>query len=257
LDVTIDPPLDPHDGAPGNGRGDSPGGVTSCDTAREWISARLDGEATGDERRLLEAHLAHCAGCRAHAGALDDLTRHLRVRSAEDMPDLVATVTARVRPARLGRGGWLRPALAWVALVMFVQSVPALVLGDLGGTDTHHARHLGAFGVALAIGFAYAAWRPHRAFGMLPFTAALVATMLVALIADVVGSGRSAVSEIVHVTELVGLVLLWMIAGSPGLPHRPLDGRRHGWSDGWRASMRRSAASHQSNRFRPASPDTP
>ena len=251
--MTIDPPLDPHDGAPGDAHGDSPGGVTSCATARELLSARIDGEATGDERRLLTVHLDHCAGCRAHAGALDDLTRQLRVRPVEDMPDLVATVTARVRPARLGRGGWLRPALAWVALVMFVQSVPALVLGDLGGTDTHHARHLGAFGVALAIGFAYAAWRPHRAFGMLPFTAALVGTMLVALVADVVGSGRSAVSEIVHVTELVGLVLLWIIAGSPGLPHRPAPGRRHGW----RASIRASAASHQPNRFRPASPDTP
>lgn len=251
--MTIDPPPQPD----GDSHDDSHDDATSCDTARELISARLDGEATGDERHLLEAHLHHCAACRSHADALDELTRGLRVRPAEDMPDLVATVTARVRPARLGRGGWLRPALAWVALVMFVQSVPALVLGDLGGTDTHHARHLGAFGVALAIGFAYAAWRPHRAFGMLPFTAALVGTMLVALVADVVGSGRSAVSEIVHVTELVGLVLLWMIAGSPGLPHRLLGGRPHGWPDGWRASIRNSAASHQSNRFRAASPDTP
>lgn len=247
--MTIDPPSEPHHGATGSG------GPASCDTARELLSARLDGEATNEERRRLSFHLDGCAACRTHADALDALSRRLRVRPAEDVPDLVASVTARVRPARLGRGGWLRPALAWVAVVMFVQSVPALVWGDLGGTDTHHARHLGAFGVALAIGFAYAAWRPHRAFGMLPFTAALVATMLVALIADVLGSGRSAVSEIVHVTELVGLVLLWMIAGSPGLPHRSL--RRHGPLAGWRASIRSSAVSHQSNRFRAASPDTP
>src|SRR6056297_1918211 len=216
LDVTIDPPLDPHDGAPGNGRGDSPGGVTSCDTAREWISARLDGEATGDERRLLEAHLAHCAGCRAHAGALDDLTRHLRVRPAEDMPDLVGTVTSRVRPARLGRGGWLRPALAWVAVVMLVQSLPALLYGEVAGTSTHLARHLGAFGAALAIGFAFAAWKPHRAFGLLPFTAALVATTTLSIVADVASGARTPLAELIHVTELVGLTLLWMIAGSPG-----------------------------------------
>lgn len=255
--MTIDPPSEPHDGPPSEPGPGGSGTSTSCGAARDLLSARLDGEATGDERRRLAVHLDSCAACRAHAGALEELTRRLRVRPAEDVPDLVATVTARVRPARLGRGGWMRPALAWVAVVMFVQSVPALVLGDLGGTDTHHARHLGAFGVALAIGFAYAAWRPHRAFGMLPFTAALVGTMLVALVADVLGSRRSAVSEIVHVTELVGLVLLWMIAGSPGLPHRPLHGRRHGRLDGWRASIRNSAASHQSTRLRPASPDTP
>lgn len=226
---------------------------TSCEAAHELLSARLDGEATGEERHRLDAHLAWCTGCRAHAAELDELSRLVRVRPAEPVPDLVAAVTARARPARLGRGGWLRPALAWVAVVMLAQSAPALVLGELGGADTHNARHLGAFGVALAIGFAYVAWRPHRAFGLLPFTAALVGTMLVALVADVVGNGRSAVAELVHVTELVGLVLLWMIAGSPGLPHR--TGRAG--SHGWRPSMRSNAAAHQSNRVRPASPDTP
>ncbi len=108
-------------------------------------------------------------------------------------------------------------ALAWVAVVMFVQSVPVLLLGDMAGIDAHNARHLGAFGTALAIGFAYAAWKPHRAFGMLPFTAALVATTLISLLADVVGGTRTPVAELLHVSEVVGLTLLWVIAGSPGL----------------------------------------
>jgi hypothetical protein len=83
------------------------------------------------------------------------------------------------------------------------------------------ARHLGAFGVALAIGFAFSAWKPHRALGLLPFTAALVGTTLVSLGADVLGSGRSPLSESVHMTELIGLTLLWMISGSPGWRGRP------------------------------------
>jgi predicted anti-sigma-YlaC factor YlaD len=150
----------------------------------------------------------------------------VRIRPAEPVPDLVGAVTARARPARLGRGGWLRPALAWVAAVLLVQSLPALVLGDLAGTDVHEARHLGAFGAALAVGFAYAAWRPHRAFGLLPFTAALVATTSVGVIADVVGGHRTPLAELVHVAELAGLTLLWMIAGSPGLPRRRRLARR-------------------------------
>lgn len=194
-----------------------------CSQARDSVSSVADDEATREERHELELHLETCASCRHYADNVRLLDRQLRVRPAEPVPDLVAAVVTRARPARLGRGGWLRPALAWVAAVMLVQSLPALLFGSVPGTDEHLARHLGAFGTALAIGFAYAAWRPHRAFGLLPFTAALVATTLVGVVADVVSGTRTPVAELIHVAELVGLTLLWMIAGSPGW-----SGRSHG-----------------------------
>ncbi len=177
---------------------------------------------------MVDQHLASCPECRVHAERVARLDRVVRVRPAEPVPDLVAAVTARARPARLGRGGWMRPALAWVAVVMLVQSVPPLVLGELGGIDAHFARHLGAFGTALAIGFAFAAWKPHRAFGLLPFTAALVATTLVSIGADVISGTRTPLAELLHVTELAGLVLLWMIAGSPGWHGRASERRPGG-----------------------------
>jgi predicted anti-sigma-YlaC factor YlaD len=186
-----------------------------CATARELISSIADGESTGAEHAAVDAH-SECADCAAFATAVERLDRKLRIRPAEAVPDLVAGVTARARPARLGRGGWLRPALAWVAIVMLAQSVPALVFGSSSGTDAHSARHLGAFGAALAIGFVYAAWKPHRAFGLLPFTAALVATTLVSVVADIATGARTPIGELVHVSEIVGLTLLWLIAGSPG-----------------------------------------
>ena len=187
-----------------------------CALARELISSIADDEASADDRDVVELHLGSCASCRQFSASVAMLDRQVRVRPAEPVPDLVAAVTARARPARLGRGGWIRPALAWVAVVMFVQSVPVLLFGHMAGTDAHNARHLGAFGTALAIGFAYAAWKPHRAFGMLPFTAALVATTLVSLFADVIGGTRTPVAELLHVSEVVGLTLLWVISGSPG-----------------------------------------
>lgn len=180
------------------------------------MSAAADGEASTAERRELEAHLAECVACTRLASMITDLDRRVRFRPAEPVPDLVARIAARTRPAVLGRGGWLRPALAWVAVVIFAQNVAALVFGEMSGAETHLARHLGAFGAALAIGFAYVAWKPHRAAGMLPFVAALIATTLVSAVADVVDGGRAAVTESTHVAEIVGLVLLWMIAGSPG-----------------------------------------
>lgn len=194
-----------------------------CADVRELISAAADGEASVEERAVVDHHLDDCVSCRAFATRLARLDRQVRIRSAEAVPDLVASVTARVRPAQLGRGGWIRPALAWVAAIMLVQSVPMLLFGNAGGIDAHYARHLGAFGAALGIGFAFAAWRPHRAFGLLPFTAALVATTLVSLVADIVSGTRTPLAELIHLSEIVGLTLLWMIAGSPGWP---LPGRR-------------------------------
>lgn len=187
----------------------------NCHQIRELISAAADGEATGEERSVLDRHLADCAACEEFSADLTRLDRQVRIRPAEAVPDLVASVTARARPARLGRGGWMRPALAWVAIVLFVQSVPPLLFGNVGDIDAHYARHLGAFGTALAIGFAYAAWKPHRAFGLLPFTAALVATTVVSLVADIVSGTRTPMAELLHLSEIIGLALLWMIAGSP------------------------------------------
>ena len=203
----------------------------NCDQAREILSATADGEAHLDEQRAMHLHVDACAACRSFAADATRLDRIVRIRPAERVPDLVETVAARTRPAQLGRGGWLRPALAWLALVVAVQHLPALVLGESTGADTHMARHLGAFGVALAIGLGYAAWKPHRAYGLLPFVVGLVATVVASTAFDVLDGGRSALAEFGHTTELVGLVLLWMVAGSPG------------WH-GWRRRAHRSAVSH-------------
>jgi predicted anti-sigma-YlaC factor YlaD len=180
------------------------------------VSASIDGELLSADERALDGHLAGCATCRGYAERLAALTRRVRLRSASGAPDLVDRVLDRARPPRLGRGGWVRPALAWVAVVIGVQSVPALFFGDESGASEHVARHLGAFALALAVGLLYAAWRPHRAFGLLPFAVALVVTTLVSAVLDVAGARRTPIAEAVHLTELVGLVLLWMIAGSPG-----------------------------------------
>ena len=190
----------------------------SCDSAHEMISAQLDGEATADERDRLHLHLARCHDCQALSASFMQLDRRVRLRPAEPVPDLRPAILARSRPAILGRNGWMRPALAWVAVVLIIQNAAALVAGRMPGAEMHLARHLGAFGVALGVGMAFVASKPHRAYGLLPFAGALIATMLLSAGFDIAENGRSAVSEISHLAELVGLWLVWMIAGSPGKP---------------------------------------
>lgn len=184
--------------------------------ARVLISAATDDELDGHEQRQLDRHLEGCRSCRAHADAVASLARTMRLRSAASEREFVTRLMARSRPARLGRGGWLRPALAWCGVVIAVQSVRPLLLAEIDGAETHIARHLGASTLALAIGLLYAAWRPHRAFGLLPFVVALLATNVVSTVLDTIDGNRSAVAEAVHVIEMIGLVLLWMVAGSPG-----------------------------------------
>ena len=41
-------------------------------------------------------------------------------------------------------------------------------------------------------------------------------TISVSAVADIVDGGRTVLAESAHITEVIGLALLWMIAGSPG-----------------------------------------
>ncbi|RLE23148.1 MAG: hypothetical protein DRJ50_06615, partial [Actinobacteria bacterium] len=88
-----------------------------CESARELLSAVADDEATNDESASVARHVGECAACSSYSQDLTALARQYQIRPAEPVPDLVAAVTARARPAKLGRGGWMRPALAWVAMV--------------------------------------------------------------------------------------------------------------------------------------------
>ncbi|MEM9042705.1 MAG: zf-HC2 domain-containing protein [Actinomycetota bacterium] len=187
-----------------------------CDLAFEMMSARLDGELSRSESDALADHLGGCPTCTALSVRLDETNRRLRVRPTEPVPDLVDAIVTRSRPVPAGVT-WMRPMLAWVAVVLIVQNAVALAGGVLDGADEHTARHVGAFGVSLGIGFLYAAWRPHRAHGLLPFAGALAVTMATNAVLDVASGGRDAVAEAVHVAEVIGVILLWGIAGRPGL----------------------------------------
>lgn len=163
-------------------------------------------------------HLGRCAECRMWWGQIGQVTRVLRVRPAEAVPDLATGVLARAHPARPGRRQWVRVGLAIVAGTELTLALPGLLVG-VGAASIHDARHLGSFGVAIAVGLLYVSWRPGRAFGILPIVTTLALTMLLSAVIDVASNRATTIGEAHHVLEMAGPVLVWMLAGRP-LPRR-------------------------------------
>ena len=194
---------------------DKPAG-DRCAEYRAIVSAALDSEASVADEERLERHLVGCSTCASFRDEAAALTRNVRVRASAPDAAFVARVMTDARPARLGRTGWPRPVLAWCAIVIALQSFAPLVLGDADGAPAHVARHVGASSIALACGLLYAALRPHRAYGLLPFVGALTAATVIAAVVDTLDGSRSAFAEATHVAELVGTFVLWIVAGSPG-----------------------------------------
>lgn len=198
-----------------------------CDTIREAISARLDGEAPGLDDDTIDAHVAGCDACVTWSDELSTLHRMVRVREAESVPDLTGAILGSQPSPSPARRAWHREVISparWalfvVALTQLVLAAPALLLGEDSGATVHVARELGSFDLALAVGLLVAAWQPARAWGLLPVVAALALVMAGTAVIDVVRGTASGFGEAHHVLDLAGLVLLWLVAREEGRPAR-------------------------------------
>jgi predicted anti-sigma-YlaC factor YlaD len=186
----------------------------NCNTARDAISSRLDGEDPGTDPAALQDHLRRCPACSAFARDASTMHRDARLARAPEVPDLTAPILAAIgaetRP-HAGHERALRVTLAVVGLVQLVAAVPALVLGDDPGLPVHAARHVGSFGLALAVGFLFAAWRPSRLPGLLPVVTALVVCLMGTSVLDLLEGRAGALSETQHVVEVIGLAAAWLL----------------------------------------------
>lgn len=93
------------------------------------MSARLDGELGRDEAATLDHHLEHCSRCRRRGAELETLHRRVRVRAAEDVPDLTAAILA----AAPSRGRAPRRVVAVAATVLAVVGAAVTLAAVTGG----------------------------------------------------------------------------------------------------------------------------
>ncbi|MET0323912.1 MAG: zf-HC2 domain-containing protein [Ilumatobacteraceae bacterium] len=214
----------------------------TCQRWREAISAAVDGEDPGIDRRLVDAHLNGCADCRAFASAVEAGRRDHRVAVADDIPDLSGRVRKLAALAdRAGRWSIVRALLIIVAIEIIAFSLPALVLGDEQGSSAHSARHLGAFTAAYGVGLLVVAVRPARARAMLPVAAVLAGALVITALVDLFDGRIPLVGEAQHLPEVMSVVLVWLLAipsprrtarrravPSPGSLHVVTDERRTG-----------------------------
>jgi predicted anti-sigma-YlaC factor YlaD len=218
----------------------------NCDSARAELSAALDGELSQSLAGPLAEHLTDCVDCQNWRDAAHLLTRRVRLTPARPIPDLTPQIldavladrAAHRRPDRTRR--LARVGLVAAALAQFVIVLPSLILGDAGvGIPPHASRELGAFNLALAVGFAAAALRPARARGMLPLVGVATVALVVLAFIDTAHGQTTLLAELPHVITVAGWLLLHRLArADPDSSNGPDSTGQHaddgGWWGGWR-----------------------
>ena len=189
-----------------------PSGVT-CATVRESVSADLDGEVAPLGNTEVSRHLRVCDACGGFATAAHDAAGRVRVAAAQEVPDLTAAImTGLANEPTSSSAAWvvrLRLIVAMVGIAQMLLAAP--LVGGIVGADPHLGRDLAALQVALGVGLILAAVQPHRAAGVLPVLAVVAGTTVVLAAIDVVGGMTTWTAELVHVSELIGVLALWAL----------------------------------------------
>ncbi|HJQ48513.1 MAG TPA: hypothetical protein VJ870_19645 [Amycolatopsis sp.] len=194
-----------------------------CVTAREAISATLDGEDPGVEPAMLDAHVTTCVNCAAwqHDGAA--VSRLVRIEPAGASPDVTREVLDRfVAPPKPTPLDWPRWALGFAVVSQFSIVVSLLFLprpmsaGMPVAPNTHMEHEAVAFNLALGIALLWVAARPGRARSQLPVLVSVTAVLLVLSLLDAVQGNVGWARLASHLPLLLGVVCTALIGRRGG-----------------------------------------
>jgi predicted anti-sigma-YlaC factor YlaD len=214
----------------------------TCEQMRVALSARLDGEDPRMSVVALDAHVAACPACRAWLTAAERVSRVVRVQSV-DVPDLTAAVLAATDADRRVAAGDGRPvareahdaadarsrrqilrlAVAVAAVAQLALALPVLLSGLGVAADPHISREMASFDIALAVGFALAAYRPARARAFVPVAFVLAVCLAVTSAVDMANASTAMIHEVGHLAAVAQAALLWALGRAT--PVQPGAGR--------------------------------
>ncbi|HEY3877613.1 MAG TPA: zf-HC2 domain-containing protein [Trebonia sp.] len=180
-----------------------------CDSAREAISARIDGEDPGPPGDGVDKHLTDCAACRAWQQRAHAVTRRARLGGAFLDHDLASQVLSAVPVPGARRWQRLAPrfALIMLALGQLTIALPML-FGHDHDAGVHAAHELGSFNLALAIAFGIGALRPALSAGLAWPCGISAVGLVTTAIADLIGGQAIGADEAQHLVALAGAALL-------------------------------------------------
>lgn len=121
-------------------------------------------------------------------------------------------VQLRNRADRNVVGRALRLMLGAVALIVFIRGFSKVVGSGADHHDVHSTRHLGTFIAAYAVALAAVVHRPSRARSILPLATFVASTLLLTAIFDLLEDLTPLSRELLHLPEIAGAVLVWLIA---------------------------------------------
>lgn len=101
----------------------------NCERVRSQISIALDAEVSELDRRLVAAHLARCAECRAVESTVREFTEELRAAPLE-----IPTRSFVLTRSRLPRRAWLATTEYGVAAMLLIGALG--ILTQLGASDS-------------------------------------------------------------------------------------------------------------------------
>ncbi|ALC05335.1 hypothetical protein CDES_04450 [Corynebacterium deserti GIMN1.010] len=213
--------------------------MVDCGAIQAALSAKLDGEPTGLDDEVIDAHLSHCEDCRNFYNRAARLNRMINFCTAEPKsitpPDLSEIILAEVEPQWRRRanaqviGSMLsRVALVVLGVVYVVWGM--MMLGESTSISMQEdpltsrlIAEAATFRVGLAVGLFFAAWQPRIIVGILPifgtlwtFSVGLAARDFVIGVAD----SQTGVSIILLLVSTIVLTIGWLNSRGAGVWRR-------------------------------------
>ncbi|GAB7052173.1 zf-HC2 domain-containing protein [Catenuloplanes indicus] len=234
--------------------------MSGCETFRDAISARLDGEETGPDDAL-DRHLDGCAGCRAYADDAALVTRMAGLLGGGGTPfagvddsvlDALPAPRRRfLRPPAMPAGTRraLVPALRvllgllgagqfvlGVAQISGIAAVQHLHTGVGGASPNHLLNESAAWNLALGAGFAWIALRRGRPGGILPTLTVFVSVLVLLSASDLFAGRVEPIRLVSHGLVLAGYLVVVALTRRGLDPGEPPAGRTDGRSR-WRLPL--------------------
>jgi len=197
-----------------------------CDTAREALSARIDGEREPIPAARVDEHLVGCEPCRQWQAAAVEQTQLIRRLAGRSQLAAVRTSSdAPVQRFRRPSVSWQRWALGAVGVIQVALAVAQGLGAHMGIPHAESAGHVlnesTAWSAALGVAMLAAAARPVMAGGLMWVLGCFIVLLALYEITDTHAGRVSIDRALTHLPVVVGALLsllVWRRDRSGGNP---------------------------------------